>query len=502
MVWFREFRLVFGASTAASAAVMAVFMGGLGLGNLVLGRRVDRTPNPLLWYAGLEMSVALSTAASPLLVDLARRGYVALGGQLSLGFTAATALRLLLAVLVLGLPTFLMGGTLAAAARAVTPADDEHRRDTAILYALNTLGAVSGALLSTFLVIELLGNRQTLWLACGQRPDGPGGPRPGPPGDAPGSRHRFRCVGGRAGGAAAPAAPVHANRPSPVQLRKMQRAQRSGRLPAAASAAARAAVAWHQPPAAVIYAAAGVVGFAFFVMELVWYRMLGPILGGSTFTFGMILAVALAGIGLGGAVYPLLFARLRPTLRWFALTCGLEALAMAAAPCAGRSRGPVDGAIAARPPGRFAQHDVARLGRAVAALGAALRRRGCAVAAGGGLGDPAGRRGQRRAIPAADRPAGPGRRPPGPAGRLGRGLEYRGRITGSLAGGFGLLPLLSAPGAWRAVVGLLVVLSLLLVLVAGRVRGGGPQLPDAACAGGRGGCGCIAAPGPDGRLAA
>src|SRR4029079_13003344 len=46
-----------------------------------------------------------------------------------------------------------------------------------------------------------------------------------------------------------------------------------------------------------VYAAAGIVGFAFFLMELVWYRLLAPILGGTTYTFGLILAVALAGIG-------------------------------------------------------------------------------------------------------------------------------------------------------------------------------------------------------------
>ena len=36
-VWLREFRLIFGASTAASAAVLAIFMGGLGVGSVVLG---------------------------------------------------------------------------------------------------------------------------------------------------------------------------------------------------------------------------------------------------------------------------------------------------------------------------------------------------------------------------------------------------------------------------------------------------------------------------------
>jgi hypothetical protein len=79
-----------------------------------------------------------------------------------------------------------------------------------------------------------------------------------------------------------------------------------------------------------LYVAAGVVGFAFFLMELVWYRMLAAILGGTTFTFGLILAVALAGIGLGGALYPLFYRTRQPTARDFALTCGWEALAVAA----------------------------------------------------------------------------------------------------------------------------------------------------------------------------
>ena len=55
----------------------------------------------------------------------------------------------------------------------------------------------------------------------------------------------------------------------------------------------------------VVYAAAAVFGFAFLFLELVWYRMLAPVLGGSTFTFGLILGVALAGIGIGGYLYTL-----------------------------------------------------------------------------------------------------------------------------------------------------------------------------------------------------
>src|SRR5204862_4118680 len=76
-------------------------------------------------------------------------------------------------------------------------------------------------------------------------------------------------------------------------------------------------------------AAAGIVGFAFFLMEMVWYRMLGPILGGTVFTFGLILAVALLGIGLGGACYASFGKSRRATLLGFAATCLFEALLMA-----------------------------------------------------------------------------------------------------------------------------------------------------------------------------
>src|SRR5258706_11242894 len=64
--------------------------------------------------------------------------------------------------------------------------------------------------------------------------------------------------------------------------------------------------------------AAAVVGFSFLLMELVWYRMLGPLLGGSSYTFGLILAVALLGIGAGGLLYGAGEGGRRPRLLAFA----------------------------------------------------------------------------------------------------------------------------------------------------------------------------------------
>jgi spermidine synthase len=164
--WLRMFRDVFGASTSASAAVLAIFMGGLGLGGLILGRRADREPSPLGFYARLEMGIALAAALSPVLVQLVQKIYFGLGGSARLGLAGGTAVRLVLATLVLALPTFLMGGTLPAAARAVERSSDAGRRAVGLLYALNTLGAVLGVLLTTFVTLEVLGIRKTIWEAA------------------------------------------------------------------------------------------------------------------------------------------------------------------------------------------------------------------------------------------------------------------------------------------------------------------------------------------------
>ena len=99
--WLREFRLIFGASTAASAAVLAIFIGGLGAGGLLLGSRADRHPRPIRLYAQLEAIVALSAAASPLLLFLVRTLYIAAGGTPRLGLVGGTAGRLVLSALVL-----------------------------------------------------------------------------------------------------------------------------------------------------------------------------------------------------------------------------------------------------------------------------------------------------------------------------------------------------------------------------------------------------------------
>lgn len=390
--WLRMLRLVFGASTAASAAVLAIFMGGLGFGGLVLGRIADRRRSPLRFYGALEAGIAVAAALSPWLVALVQKVYFALGGGGSL-------VRLVLSALVLGVPTFLMGGTLPALARAVEQASDTGRRRTGLLYALNTLGAVAGALVTTFWSLEHLGIRTTIWAAAVLN--------------------------------LAIAAVAWFSRTSAAEAAGETAELRRGIF---------------------VPLAAGVVGFAFLLMELVWYRMLAPLLGGSSYTFGLILALALLGIGLGGLLYGSGPRQLRPTLAGFAVTCSLEAVALVF-PFALGDRLAILAAFL-RP--------LAGAGFLPLVLGwslvTAIVVLPAAVVAG-------------YQFPLLIALLGAGR------SRVGRevGATYAantvGAIAGSIAGGFGLLPLLSAPGVWRLVAGLLLVLALMAAVLSLRREG-------------------------------
>jgi spermidine synthase len=432
VAWLRELRLVFGASTPASAAVLAVFMGGLGLGAWLLGKRVEESARPLELYARLELGIALAAAVTPGLLWLARRIYLATGGSLTLGSLGGTLARLVLSALVLLPPTVLMGGTLPAAARAATDGRDQGRRATAMLYGANTLGAVVGALASSFLLLEIFGTRMTLWvgslvnvlvalvarmLARDLEPA-----EAAPLQAAPASEDSGSTTDG-----------MHAESPPGTEV------------PADAPPSL--------PPKLVLVAAAA-SGFVFLLMELVWYRILSPLLGGSSYTFGLILAVALLGIGAGGLAYTLRGAERPATPGAFALTCGLEALAMTLPFALGDRLAWLT--LFLRSAG-----SVGLVGHAVAwSFVTALVVLPAALVSG-------------YQFPLLIALLGRGER------GLGRhvGLAYAwntvGSIVGSLAGGFVLLPALGALGAWKLTIWCLVamVLATLLAVVRGAAAG-------------------------------
>lgn len=167
IIWVRMLLPVFGNGIHAVSTVVAAFMTGLALGAWWFGRRADRsTTSGLRVYAALEAGIALCAVVLPLALGGLDELYTWLFRRLE-GLPGAFAVaRLALSLALLLLPTTLMGGTLPALVRHVAARSGPLGRSAALLYGLNTLGAVAGCAFAAFVSIEYFGVLGTNGLAA------------------------------------------------------------------------------------------------------------------------------------------------------------------------------------------------------------------------------------------------------------------------------------------------------------------------------------------------
>ena len=170
IAWTQQSALWVGHEAVAVLAVIAAFFGGLAIGSLVLGPRIDRSNRPARWYAGCEALVALWSVAIAVLMAPLGNALIAWTGvnpapawQWTVAF-GGTFLMLLPA-------TAAMGATLPAMERLMASWGGDGRTVGALV-ACNTLGAVVGVIATAFWLIPEAGLLRTaavcatLNLAC------------------------------------------------------------------------------------------------------------------------------------------------------------------------------------------------------------------------------------------------------------------------------------------------------------------------------------------------
>ena len=165
VVWTQDLVLVFGNTTQAITTTVTAFLAGLGLGSLAgaaLGTRLRRA---LAVYGLLEVIVACLALLMPLAFGLI--GTLFRSAYLSLPAGEVALIRFGLAFCALTPVTLIMGMTLPVLTRHLVRTDPDVGERIARLYGLNTLGAVLGSVASGFLLIELIGLRETTFVAVG-----------------------------------------------------------------------------------------------------------------------------------------------------------------------------------------------------------------------------------------------------------------------------------------------------------------------------------------------
>jgi spermidine synthase len=251
IVWLQLLELVIGSSGISLGVLLGTFMGGMCLGSIVLPRIVSARAHPLRVYAVLELGIAL-------LGILVVLGVPHIGVFYARLYWHGILVRTLVAAACLIPPTFLMGATLPAVARFVesTPRGVSWM---GFFYGGNIAGSVAGCLVAGFFLLRIFNMPTATYVAAGIN----------------------ILVAVIALGLAPKKAhtPVFSEEPGGVGSGLNRK---------------------------FVLAAIALSGMSALGAEVVWTRLLSLLLGGTVYSFSIILAVFLVGLGLGSGAGSLL----------------------------------------------------------------------------------------------------------------------------------------------------------------------------------------------------
>lgn len=150
IVWFQLLQLVIGSSAVSLGVLLGTYMGGMCLGSLAFPRIVSAKRHPLRAYAIIELLIGIIGVAVLFGVPHVNKLYLGFIGH---GFSSVVLRGIICAICLLP-PTFLMGATLPAIARWVesTPKGVSW---LGFFYGGNIAGAVLGCLLAGFYLLRV-----------------------------------------------------------------------------------------------------------------------------------------------------------------------------------------------------------------------------------------------------------------------------------------------------------------------------------------------------------
>lgn len=155
--WTRLLALILGPTTYAFSAVVAVFIGGLAIGSAGASPVAARSTQPVLGLSVCLLSAMALAAAAASAVDWALLSIAEVAAMPDATFAGVIGRQTLIVTALLAPMTIAFGAVFPFAVAVGTQSDDSVISDLGVMYALNTAGAIGGALLGGFLLIPRLG---------------------------------------------------------------------------------------------------------------------------------------------------------------------------------------------------------------------------------------------------------------------------------------------------------------------------------------------------------
>jgi spermidine synthase len=261
VVWFQMLTFIIGSSSISLGVLLGTYMGGMCIGSITLPRIISSKRHPLRVYAFLELGIGIIGISILYAVPYIDKFYIVHAGSGSSGLL----MRGLVCAICLLPPTFMMGATLPAIARWVEATPKGISR-LGFFYSSNIIGAVLGCLLAGFYLLRIYDVTIAAYTAA--------------------MINLAIAVTGMVLSLKTPTTFTLACRNEEQIIRNTEFHTQNSELKTQNA----------------IYLAIALSGLSALGAEVVWTRLMSLILGGTVYTFSIILATFLTGLAIGSGI--------------------------------------------------------------------------------------------------------------------------------------------------------------------------------------------------------
>ena len=298
VLWTRMIVGIIGTSPFSVTIVLTIFMAGLGFGSWLAGRAVDRIKQPeklIRAYGFLELAIGAYCLILPLLLKVFEPIYAVLYNRMFEHFLVYNLLTFVGCAIILIFPATCMGVTLPVLCRFFVTSLSRIGTHVGRLYGLNTIGAAAGSLLCGFWLISTFGVWGVIIIAIILN----------------------TLIGGLC-------VFVSFRKAGKISLPHDTDATTEIKAGKASKHTKAEHVAF---PMSLILAVFAISGFCSMAYEVFWTRLLGLLVGPTTYSFTMVLVTFITGLALGGLFWGWVGDRARNPIALLAVTQTAAALA-------------------------------------------------------------------------------------------------------------------------------------------------------------------------------
>ena len=279
VAWSKELSYLLGVDLYASTTVVTAYMAGLGLGAILAARYCRWSKVSILSYAVLQMLIGVCGIVSIPLFRSTHPVFSLLYDTLSLNSELFLLARFMVVLVLMMIPVTMMGMTLPIVVGASFDDGKKHFETVAgLFYGINTIGAVTGTLLTGFWLVPSIGILKTCMLAG-----------------------MFDLLIGISAFWFHKSVLSKSKLATTLSDNPQKRQQFELHRPPSSQP-------WYLSRTGLVFLLSGMVALSF---EICWFRLLVQVIGPSVHAFSIMLAVYLFGIGLGSVLGAIWIRRVR-----------------------------------------------------------------------------------------------------------------------------------------------------------------------------------------------